>query len=124
MNNLTFGEKIRQLREGLDLSLREVALKIDVSAAFLSDVELGRRFPSADKLTLLATMSQSRQHPMPFRLPERQTNQRKHSHYAHRTTQIFGRHQMHSVYIGFSIMINSDQENLTFYASADFSSDS
>ena len=54
MNNLTFGEKIRQLREGLDLSLREVASKIDVSAAFLSDVELGRRFPSADTLTLLA----------------------------------------------------------------------
>ena len=54
MNTLTFGEKIRKLREDLDLSLRGVADKIGVSAAFLSDVELGRRFPSADTLKLLA----------------------------------------------------------------------
>jgi transcriptional regulator with XRE-family HTH domain len=54
VNNLTFGEKIRKLRDDLDLSLRQVANKIGVSAAFLSDVELGRRFPSADKLELLA----------------------------------------------------------------------
>ena len=54
MDTLTFGEKIRKLRDDLDLSLREVAGKIGVSAAFLSDVELGRRFPSADKLELLA----------------------------------------------------------------------
>jgi transcriptional regulator with XRE-family HTH domain len=54
VNTLTFGEKIRKLREDLDLSLRTVAEKIGVSAAFLSDVELGRRFPSADKLKLLA----------------------------------------------------------------------
>lgn len=54
MNTLTFGEKIRKLREDLDFSLRTVAEKIGVSAAFLSDVELGRRFPSADTLKLLA----------------------------------------------------------------------
>ena len=54
MNTLTFGEKIRKLREDLDLSLRTVAEKIGVSAAFLSDVELGRRFPSTEKLKLLA----------------------------------------------------------------------
>jgi transcriptional regulator with XRE-family HTH domain len=53
-NNLTFGEKIRKLREDLDLSLRAVADKIGVSAAFLSDVELGRRFPKPDTLKLLA----------------------------------------------------------------------
>jgi transcriptional regulator with XRE-family HTH domain len=51
---MTFGDKIRALRNQLDLSLREVASKIGVSAAFLSDVELGRRFPSDDKLVLLA----------------------------------------------------------------------
>lgn len=54
MNKLTFGEKLRQLREEHDLSLRELASKIGVSAAFLSDVELGRRFPSEAKLALLA----------------------------------------------------------------------
>lgn len=52
--NKTFGERLRELRDGKDFSLRELAAKIDVSAAFLSDVELGRRFPSEDKLALLA----------------------------------------------------------------------
>jgi transcriptional regulator with XRE-family HTH domain len=42
----TFGQRIRELREQKDLSLRELAKKIGVSAAFLSDVELGRRYPS------------------------------------------------------------------------------
>ena len=52
--NKTFGEYLRELRAKADLSLREVASKIGVSAAFLSDVELGRRFPSEDTLALLA----------------------------------------------------------------------
>ena len=42
----TLGERIRELREENDLSLRELATTIGVSAAFLSDVELGRRHPS------------------------------------------------------------------------------
>jgi len=46
MNMQTFGQRIRELREKKDLSLRELAKKIGVSAAFLSDVELGRRYPS------------------------------------------------------------------------------
>jgi transcriptional regulator with XRE-family HTH domain len=54
VNNLTFGDKLRGLREEKGLSLRELASSIGISAAFLSDVELGRRFPSADKLDLLA----------------------------------------------------------------------
>jgi len=44
--NRTLGERIRELREGCDFSLRELAEKIGVSAAFMSDVELGRRYPS------------------------------------------------------------------------------
>lgn len=47
----TFGQKIRELREEKDLSLRELAKEIQVSAAFLSDIELGRRYPS-DKILL------------------------------------------------------------------------
>ncbi len=39
----TLGERIRELREERDLSLRELATQIGVSAAFMSDVELGRR---------------------------------------------------------------------------------
>src|SRR5262245_22112474 len=43
----TLGERIRELREERDLSLRELAKKLGgLSAAFLSDVELGRRYPS------------------------------------------------------------------------------
>lgn len=51
---ITLGEKIRSLREKADLSLRELAKAADVSPPFLSDVELGRRFPSNEKLVLLA----------------------------------------------------------------------
>jgi transcriptional regulator with XRE-family HTH domain len=42
----TLGQRIRELRGEKDLSLRELAKKVEVSAAFLSDVELGRRYPS------------------------------------------------------------------------------
>lgn len=45
----TLGQRIRELREEKDLSLRELAKRLGVSAPFISDVELGRRYPS-DKL--------------------------------------------------------------------------
>jgi transcriptional regulator with XRE-family HTH domain len=44
----TLGQFIREKRDEKDLSLREMARRIDVSAAFLSDIELSRRFPSDD----------------------------------------------------------------------------
>lgn len=50
----TLGQRLRELREAKDYSLRELAKKLDVSAAFLSDVELGRRFPSSDVLVTMA----------------------------------------------------------------------
>lgn len=43
---MTFGELIRKLRDDRDLSLREFASKLGCSAPFISDIELGRRFPS------------------------------------------------------------------------------
>lgn len=52
---MTLGQKIRELREAKDLSLREFAKRVgDLSAAFLSDVELGRRFPSEKVLAKMA----------------------------------------------------------------------
>jgi transcriptional regulator with XRE-family HTH domain len=43
----TLGQRIRELREERALSLREFAKKLGgLSAAFLSDIELGRRYPS------------------------------------------------------------------------------
>ena len=54
MNTTAFGSRLRELREKKNISLRELAKKIGVSGAFLSDIELGRRFPSQDKIELLA----------------------------------------------------------------------
>lgn len=55
----TLGERIRQLREAKDLSLREFAKRLKLSAPFVSDVELGRRHPSdkflADMARILGT---------------------------------------------------------------------
>lgn len=51
----TLGDRIRELRAEADLSLRELSPRVGgLSAAFLSDIELGRRFPSEDVLDKLA----------------------------------------------------------------------
>lgn len=51
----TLGEYIRELREKKDISVRELSRQVNVSAAFLSDVELGRRHPSEELLKLIAS---------------------------------------------------------------------
>ena len=54
-SSMTLGDRLRQLRETKDLSLRELAKQLgDVTAAHLSDIEFGRRFPSDDLLRKLA----------------------------------------------------------------------
>ncbi len=50
----TFGQRIRELREAKDFSLRELAGKLQVSPPFLSDIELGRRNPSDKVLAQIA----------------------------------------------------------------------
>lgn len=51
MNESSFGDILHQLREKKDVTLRELARKIEVSAPFLSDVEKGRRAPlTAERL--------------------------------------------------------------------------
>lgn len=52
--NVSLGQRIRTLRGVKNVSLRELAKKAGISAAFLSDIELGRRFPSDDVLVRLA----------------------------------------------------------------------
>lgn len=52
----TLGEQIRELREKQDISLRELARQLKVTAPFWSDVELGRRYPSDDVLARVATI--------------------------------------------------------------------
>lgn len=48
------GHRLRELREQAGFSLREVAKAAKISAPFLSDVELGRRFPGNETLALIA----------------------------------------------------------------------
>jgi transcriptional regulator with XRE-family HTH domain len=49
------GAYIKELREKNDLSLRELAKRLGgMSAAFLSDIELGRRYPSDEVLAKMA----------------------------------------------------------------------
>jgi transcriptional regulator with XRE-family HTH domain len=50
----TLGQRIRELRDQKDVSLREFAKKLDVTPAHLSDIELGRRFPSEPLLKRIA----------------------------------------------------------------------
>src|ERR1051325_1262310 len=50
----TLGQRIRELREALDLSLREFAKLVNISAAHQSDIELSRRFPSDELLKKMA----------------------------------------------------------------------
>ena len=52
----TLGQRIRELREDRDLSLRELAQKLDLSPAFVSDIELGRRYPSEEVFIKMAKM--------------------------------------------------------------------
>ena len=53
--NKTLGQKIRELREAKDLSLREFAKLLEAyTPAFLSDIELGRRYPSEEALVKMA----------------------------------------------------------------------
>jgi transcriptional regulator with XRE-family HTH domain len=42
----TFGEHIRQLRESEELSLREVAVKIDIDPSLLAKIERNQRPPT------------------------------------------------------------------------------
>jgi transcriptional regulator with XRE-family HTH domain len=48
------GPFMRRRRDELDISLREFAKRLDCSAAFVSDIELGRRYPSEKVLAEIA----------------------------------------------------------------------
>ena len=54
MIEISFDQRIRELRDKAGLSLRKLADQIDISSPFLSDIELGRRFPSEEILAKLA----------------------------------------------------------------------
>lgn len=49
-----FGDRIAELRNEKDLSVRELAKMVGVSGPFLTDVEKKRRYPAEDTLVKLA----------------------------------------------------------------------
>ena len=56
-NNITFGGFLAQKREERDITLRELARQLEVSASFLSDVENNRKPPlTADRLEKVASI--------------------------------------------------------------------
>jgi transcriptional regulator with XRE-family HTH domain len=55
MIETSLGQRLHQLRDKADLSMSELAKKVGISPPFLSDIELGRRFPSEEILAKLAS---------------------------------------------------------------------
>lgn len=53
-NPRSLGDKIRATRMERDMSLRQLAAKVGCSPPFVSDIELGRRFPSKATLASIA----------------------------------------------------------------------
>lgn len=52
-----FGDRLREIRVANRIPLREIARKMDISAPYLSDVELNRRNPpSEEKIRRLADL--------------------------------------------------------------------
>lgn len=56
MEQTTLGQFIRETRDKKDLSLREFARDLGCSAAFVSDIELGRRYPSEENFDKIAKL--------------------------------------------------------------------
>ncbi len=52
----TFGQFLTRCRKEQELSLRALALKLDIAPAYLSDIEKGRRYPPEKKLESLSVI--------------------------------------------------------------------
>ena len=50
----TLGEFIREERDKRNISLREFARRLKITPPFLSDIELGRRYPADERLSDIA----------------------------------------------------------------------
>ena len=50
----SLGEKVREVREGLGISMRELSRSAGVSSSFLSEIENGHRYPKAASLAKIA----------------------------------------------------------------------
>lgn len=52
----SLGKKIKELRTGMKLTLREAARQLDISPPHMSDIEYGRRNPSPELMQKLAAL--------------------------------------------------------------------
>ncbi|MDL2228576.1 helix-turn-helix domain-containing protein [Odoribacter sp. OttesenSCG-928-L07] len=53
--NATFGEHLRKLREAINLSLREVALDINIDSSLLAKIERNERQPTKQQIKSIAS---------------------------------------------------------------------
>ncbi len=51
---VTLAERLRSMRHGANLTLKEVADQAQITVSFLSDMERGRTLPSLDTLERIA----------------------------------------------------------------------
>lgn len=56
MADKTLGEIIRHARTSLDMTLRELARRLDVTPSYVSDIENDRRVPSEEVLIRIAAV--------------------------------------------------------------------
>lgn len=56
LDNRTLGEVVQEARAKTDLSLRDVAKRVDKTPSYLSDIENDRRVPSEEVLADLARL--------------------------------------------------------------------
>ena len=57
-NHLSFGEYVKQRRESLGLTLKDFAANVDISSAYLCDIEKGNRRPPEKYLEKFAEVLQ------------------------------------------------------------------
>jgi len=50
----TLGEKVRELRNSKDISMRELARRTGISSSFMGEIEAGRRYPKEAFLAAIA----------------------------------------------------------------------
>ena len=50
----TLGEKVQELRNGKDISMRELARRTGISSSFMAEIEAGRRYPKEAFLAAIA----------------------------------------------------------------------
>ena len=54
MQTPSLGDKVRQLRNKMDISMRELARRTGISSSFMGEIEAGRRYPKEAYLAAIA----------------------------------------------------------------------